>query len=119
MLARASRGPRQGQNRAGSGSPGTFRNYTGSAGRYFGRAPPRARWFNFWTEQMEFTAIEQFPLHGFTRLQADGGGQGQREADVEARLLALGTTGLNFDGIGGLHFFSLIMLFLVALSKLE
>jgi hypothetical protein len=60
---------------------------------------------DFWTEEMELAAIEQFPLNGLACLHADGGSQSQREADVEARLLALGTTGLNFDGISGLHFF--------------
>jgi len=28
-----------------------------------------------WTEQVEFSAIEQFPLHGFASFDADGGGQ--------------------------------------------
>lgn len=55
---------------------------------------------------MEFSTIQQFPLHGFAWLDADGGGQGQRKAHVETRLLALGTAGLNFDGISGLHFFA-------------
>ena len=46
--------------------------------------------------QVEFTAIQQFPLHFFTCLQANGRGQGQREIDIETRLLAFGTDGLDF-----------------------
>jgi len=53
---------------------------------------------------MEFSTIEEFPLDGFAWLDADGGGQGQRKAYVETRLLALGTAGLDFDGVSGLHF---------------
>jgi hypothetical protein len=60
---------------------------------------------------MELTAIEQFPLHGLAGLHADGGCKGQRKADVETRLLALGTTGLNFHRIGGLHFFVIYAFF--------
>ena len=66
---------------------------------------------------MEFTAIEQFPLNGFPWLDADGGSECQRKADVETRLLALGTAGLNFDGISGLHIFLVIMHFFVAKVK--
>jgi hypothetical protein len=29
-----------------------------------------------WTDQMEFSAIEQFPLHGFAWFDTDGSGQG-------------------------------------------
>src|SRR2546425_1086874 len=96
MLARVWQRTRRGQNRAGNVCRGKFRIYKGSVGRVFGRAPSSARWLDFWTDQMEFAAIEQFPLNGFARLHADGGGEGQRKADVETRLLALGTTGLNF-----------------------
>jgi len=34
--------------------------------------------------QVQFAAVEQFPLDFFAGLQADGGGEGQREVDVES-----------------------------------
>ena len=105
-------GPRQ--NRVGNARRGKFRIYKGSTGWIFGRPPSSARGFDLGTDQMEFSAIEQFPLNGFTWLDADGGGEGQRKADVETRLLALGTAGLNFDGISGLHFFWSLCIFLLS-----
>ena len=74
MLARVSQRPRPGQNRARNARRCKFRIYKGSTGWIFGRPPPSARRFDFGTDQMEFTAIEQLPLNGFTWLDADGGG---------------------------------------------
>ena len=74
MLARVSQRTRGGHNRAGSACQGKFRIYEGSASRVFRRAPSSARWFHFWTDEMEFSAIEQFPLNGLACLHADGGG---------------------------------------------
>jgi hypothetical protein len=53
--------------------------------------------------EMEFAAIQQFPLHLFACFETDGGRQRQREIDVEARLLAFGADGLNFQRIFCLH----------------
>jgi len=53
--------------------------------------------------QMQFATVEQFPLDLVARLQADGGGQREGEIDVEARLLSLGTDGLDFERIFCLH----------------
>jgi hypothetical protein len=50
--------------------------------------------------QVEFTPIEQFPLHLITGLQADGRSQGQGKADVEAGSLATGTDRLDTQRIG-------------------
>ena len=50
-------------------------------------------------DQVEFAAIEQFPLHLITGLQPDGRSQGQRKADVETRSLTAGADGLNTQGI--------------------
>ncbi len=74
MLARVSQRTRRSQNRAGNACLGKFRIYKGSPGRVFRRAPSSARWLDFWTNQMEFAPIEQFPLNGFACLHADGGG---------------------------------------------
>lgn len=52
---------------------------------------------------MQFAAVEQFPLDFLAGLQADGGGERQREVDVESGLLALGADGLNFKRIFCLH----------------
>ena len=111
MLARVSLRAGPGQNRAEDGCRGKFRIYKGSAGRVFGRATPSTGRLDLRPDQMELTAIKQFPLHGLTGLDADGGCKGQRKADVETRLLALGTTGLNFHRIGGLHFFGYLCFF--------
>ena len=46
--------------------------------------------------QVQFRAIEQFPLDFFTGLQADGRRQRQGKIDVEPGLLAFGADGLNF-----------------------
>ena len=58
------------------------------------------------SDQMQFPSIQQFPLHFIARIEADGGGQGQRKTDVKPGLLALRTDRLNFQRIGGLHFFA-------------
>ena len=111
MLARVSLNARPGQSRAKDGCQGKFRIYKGSAGRVFGRATPSTGRLDLRPDQMELTPIEQFPLHGLAGLDADGGCKGQRKADIETRLLALGTTGLNFHRIGGLHFFVIYAFF--------
>ena len=53
---------------------------------------------------MEFTPVEQLPLDFFSRFQADGGGQGQGEADVEAGVLSARPNRLDAQGIGSWHF---------------
>lgn len=55
--------------------------------------------------EMEFAALEQFPLDFVPGLQTDGGGQGQGKAHVEPGLLPARTDGLDFEGIGDGHFF--------------
>jgi len=37
--------------------------------------------------EVEFAPFEEFPVHLFSGLQSDGGGQGQREVDIEAWVL--------------------------------
>ena len=56
------------------------------------------------TEEVQFAAFEQLPLDRFARFQTDGGGQGEWEADVEARVLATRANRLDTQGIGGWHF---------------
>lgn len=46
--------------------------------------------------QMQFAAVQQFPLHLFARLQTDGDGQSEWKTDIEAGLLTLGTNRLHF-----------------------
>ena len=55
---------------------------------------------------MEFTSVEQLPLNLFTRLQADGRCQGQREAHIEPRVLPARTNGLHPQRIDTFHFFA-------------
>jgi len=47
-------------------------------------------------DQVQFAAVEQFPLDGFASLQPDGGSQRDGEIDVEAGRGALGANGLDF-----------------------
>jgi len=47
-------------------------------------------------EQMQFAAIEQFPLDGFAGVESDGGSEGDGEVDVEPGRGALGSNGLHF-----------------------
>jgi hypothetical protein len=54
-------------------------------------------------DQVQFTAVEQLPLDFFASLQANGSRERQREINVESGLLALGSDGLNFERIIGLH----------------
>src|SRR6266481_6479573 len=63
---------------------------------------------------MQFGAVEQFPLDGFSGFQANGCGQGEGKTDIEAGLLSPRTNRLDFQGIGDLHFFH----FFVATYKL-
>src|SRR3990172_13255902 len=48
------------------------------------------------TDQMQFAAVEQFPLDGFAGLESDGGSHRDGEVDVETRRSALGSNGLHF-----------------------
>src|ERR1022692_715413 len=50
-------------------------------------------------DQMQFAAVQQFPLHLLSGLQSDGGHQRQRHVDMEARGLVLGANNLYFYGI--------------------
>jgi hypothetical protein len=52
---------------------------------------------------MEFSPFEEFPLHFLSGFQSDGGGQGEREVDIEPGILAAGADGLDADGKGGRH----------------
>jgi hypothetical protein len=61
---------------------------------------------------MQLAPIQQFPLHGFSRLQPNGRSQGQGKADVKARRFALRTHGLDFDRISGLHFLLRLLIFM-------
>ena len=56
------------------------------------------------TPQMQFTAVEEFPLDLFARLQADSGRQGQREADIEPGILSARTDRLHTQRVGRFHF---------------
>jgi len=53
--------------------------------------------------EVEFAPREQFPLHLFPGLHADGGSKGEGDGDVEAGLLGAGTDDLDFYGIFCLH----------------
>ncbi len=55
------------------------------------------------SDQVQLAAVQQFPLHLFPCLQSDGGHQRQRDVDMEARGLVLGTNGLYFYSIFCLH----------------
>lgn len=52
------------------------------------------------TNEVEFSAVQEFPLDLFAWLQADGGRQGQGEAHIEPRVLATGADDLDAQGIG-------------------
>ena len=56
------------------------------------------------TDQMQFSAVQEFPLNLVAWFEADGGGQSHGKADIESLILALGTNGLNAQGVSGLHF---------------
>ena len=47
-------------------------------------------------DQVQFAAVEQFPLDGFAGLHPDGGSQRDGEVDVEAGRGALGANRLDF-----------------------
>ena len=55
------------------------------------------------SDQVQLAAVQQFPLHLFSGLQSEGGHQRQRDVDMEARGLVLGTNGLYFYSIFCLH----------------
>jgi hypothetical protein len=55
---------------------GNFRVYEVSTDRFGGGSPSRARRLGMGTDQVEFCAIQQFPLHGFAGFDADGRRQG-------------------------------------------
>lgn len=54
-------------------------------------------------QQMKLAAVEQFPLNFFAWLQADRGGQGERETDIEPGLLSARTNRLDPQRIGRGH----------------
>jgi hypothetical protein len=56
------------------------------------------------TDQMQFCAVQKFPLNLIAWLETNGGGQSHGKADIESLILALGTNGLNAQGVSGLHF---------------
>ena len=47
-------------------------------------------------DQVEFAAVEQFPLDGFASLHSDGGSQRDGEVDLKPGRGALGANGLDF-----------------------
>jgi hypothetical protein len=47
-------------------------------------------------DEAEFGSVEQLPVDFFASRQADGGGQGDGQVDVEALFCAFGADGLNF-----------------------
>jgi hypothetical protein len=64
-----------------------------------------ARGRNSRAEQVQFSAIEQLPLDGFTGLQTNGSGQCQRKTDIQAWLLAARADDLDLQWVGGRHIF--------------
>jgi hypothetical protein len=46
--------------------------------------------------QVEFPAVQEFPFDLLAGFQADRGGQGQRDIDVETGVLPPGADGLHF-----------------------
>ncbi|MGH8592700.1 MAG: hypothetical protein ACREV3_02240 [Gammaproteobacteria bacterium] len=52
-------------------------------------------------DEMEFVAVEQFPLDRVAGVKADGGGQGDGDVDVKFGAVALRADGLDFQGILG------------------
>ena len=56
-------------------------------------------------DEVEFPALQQFPLHLVTRLQADGGGQGQGKTDIQPGFLSARAHGLNAQRISDFHIF--------------
>ena len=52
---------------------------------------------------MQFSTIQEFPLHLIAWLEADGRGQSHGKADIESLILAFGTNGLDAQGVSGLH----------------
>jgi len=52
---------------------------------------------------MQFCAVQKFPLNLIAWLEANGGSQSHGKADIESLILALGTNGLNAQGVSGMH----------------
>jgi hypothetical protein len=52
-------------------------------------------------DEVEFIAVEQFPLDRVAGVEADGGGQRDGDVDVEFGAVALRADGLDFQGIVG------------------
>ena len=84
---------------------GKIDGYEGLGCSFSGRSASGRRRRRLGPHQVQFAAIQQFPLDSFAALQANGGGQRQGKADVKTGLLALRSHDLNFQRIGRLHFF--------------
>jgi len=54
-------------------------------------------------DEIEFRSASELPLYFFARIQANRGGQGQRDSDEESHGPALRTNGLHFDRVINLH----------------
>ena len=74
-------------------------------GSSLARSSLGGRWGGGQADQVQFVAVEQFPLDLIAGIEADGRGEGQRETDVEPRLLSLRADGLDLQRIGGWHVF--------------
>ena len=59
---------------------------------------------SFQADEVEFSAVQKFPLHLIAGFQADGRSQSHGKAHIQSLILALGTNGLNPQRISGLHF---------------
>jgi hypothetical protein len=80
--------------------PPCFQEFTGSP-RKHGLVTPGSTLFGCWLgriepHQMEFAAVEQFPLNGFTGLETDGGRERDGEVNIEAGRGPLSSNGLYF-----------------------
>lgn len=67
---------------------------------------------------MQFSPLEQFPLHLLAGFQSDGGRQGEGEVDIESGVLPAGADGLDPEGEGCRHFYWRIFRVLLAFLRL-
>ena len=63
----------------------------------FGGALARAWWRRNFSNQVEFSTVQEFPLHFLARLQPNSRGQRDGEVDVEFWVLSFGPNGLHFQ----------------------